>query len=98
MGKHTDGPWVLELEGHYTPGCGEHPHIVAADGTVVMDGEWYSSVPDLDNARLFCAAPDLLEALEEAMSMLGERLIKDTLGYEWNEKATAAIARARGEA
>ena len=50
------------------------------------------------NAHLIAAAPDLLEALEEAISMLGSRLIKDTFGYDWHEKATAAIARARGEA
>lgn len=49
------------------------------------------------NARLIAAAPDLLDALQEAISMLGSRLIKDTFGYEWHEKATSAIAKATGE-
>lgn len=29
--------------------------------------------------------------LQEAMSMLGSRLIKDTFGYEWHEKVSALL-------
>lgn len=50
------------------------------------------------NASLIASAPDLLEALDEAMSMLGSRLMKDTFGYEWHKKSIAAIAKAKGEA
>ena len=108
MGKHTEGPWTPIEKGHRTPGCGEHPHIVAADGTVVMDGEWYSSVPNPDNARLFAAAPDLLDALEgymDAVQLMNSAMkdggnvhgaISNLIGCEDN--ARQAIARARGEA
>lgn len=31
--------------------------------------------------------------LQEAMSMLGSRLIKDTFGYEWHEKVSALLEK-----
>ena len=46
--------------------------------------------------ELLAINAELVEALKEAFSMLGSRLIKDTFGYEWHEKAYAALAKAEG--
>lgn len=47
--------------------------------------------------RLHEVNAELLEMLQEAVSMLGSRLIKDTFGYEWHDKTYAVIAKATGE-
>ena len=45
------------------------------------------------NARLIASAPDLLAALEWAMGDIDSEI----LGEEWAERATAAIAKAKGD-
>jgi len=103
MNKFTPGPWV-----HSTAGYGRGDIFIVDECFVAKDGDDVALCeniidpntgdPSEANARLIEAAPDLLEALEETFTMIGERLLKDTFGYEWYEKASAAISRARGEA
>jgi hypothetical protein len=94
MNMHTPKPWKARKVG----GAGFKGQI----GYAIDYNEDQEQVVDFvyeeADAHLISAAPELLEALDEAISMLGSRLIKDTFGYDWHEKATAAIAKARGEA
>lgn len=104
--KFTPGPWyysrwdehgrtsfyVAQQDGApYTPSYSDVGRLICE----TVDGERVAIQEA--NAMLIAVAPELLEALEEAMSMLGSRLIKDTFGYDWHEKASAAIAKARGQ-
>lgn len=104
--QHTPSPWILseyEVRHPITLELRKGCEIFCKDNNRVV-----CEIPDYHfhkedvasqsaDARLLTVAPELLEALEEAISMLGSSLIKDTLGYEWHEKATAAIAKVRGE-
>lgn len=100
--KHTPGPWRVSEQS---------PTIIKQDmrmignesGVLIGSASGYTGSgffptdeEAVANARLIAAAPELLEALEEVMSMLGSELVKDTLGYEWHDKARAAIAKATG--
>jgi len=51
------------------------------------------------NANLIAAAPDLLEALEEALEDWGDDHFDEEYPYriEWADKARAAIRKARGK-
>lgn len=97
--KHTPGPWRVSSES---------PRIIKKDyraigsdagfliaSTMGNDNSgFYASEQEADaNARLICAAPDLLESLEE--------LLAATQHLEpcpaTVDKARAAIAKAKGE-
>lgn len=86
-GKHTPGPWlyqagVEENEGeHYV--C--HPQTVCDVTTVCNPRTAF-------DARLIAAAPDLLDALEEASDPINGYLHGPVLA-----RARAAIAKARGQ-
>ena len=102
MNKHTPGPWFVD---HKSPflvrACddidGRHiAHIGPANYTPRFD-------VDEPNARLISAAPDLLEALEDALDdydawMKDADVTPNESLQAWTNKARAAIARARGEA
>lgn len=88
---HTPGPWTV-LDHHGV-------HVLADGGLTVATVAYqldFARVPgsvQIQNARLIAASPDLLEALEEAVteeSAYGN-------GCSWIEKARAAIAKATGE-
>ncbi len=99
--KHTPGPWRVtesnlrkvvsdSLDG-FDPLAGEN----------VIGGAW-TGPRAYANARLIAAAPDLLEALEDALS--GWHYIRtyhgDLYGVGWvrvENAATAAIAKAKGQ-
>ena len=93
---YTQGPWTIDYamndyEGHYLNGAGR---LVAMTNTVENE------VTDEDraNARLIASAPDLLEALNKAISELTlslnfEKGYPDTIqvvkqGMEARKKAT----------
>lgn len=86
MSKHTPGPWIVEYEGK------QEWVIVAPDGDHTLgyhrwDGlaSVYGSIDDKSNgivvgqanASLIAAAPDMLNALEEAERAISSGL-KDT--------------------
>lgn len=84
--KHTSGPWVAALDHNSRP-------IVWGPGTWQIADCWHT--PDGNgwgNARLIAAAPELLEALQDALCAL-ECCGKD---YPAATKASAAIAKATG--
>jgi hypothetical protein len=98
--KHTKGPWTWHRgrNGYYL-------NLIAAGGEVVITAHELSVHPweiveviDAD-AHLVSAAPDLLEALEQAvreisaMNDMLETPIYDSDIKRWK----AAIAKARGE-
>lgn len=92
MNKHTPGPWSAEL---YENAC--YFEGVSRDGWAVNGP---NMVPDYEcplfneaDARLIAAAPELLEALKDALCAL-ECCGKD---YPAATKALAAIAKATGE-
>lgn len=63
--KHTPGPWTVHS-------CEVHPHheIIAECGRRIATQNDYHDGQDKANARLIAAAPELLDALKEARSML----------------------------
>ena len=89
MNKHTPGPWSIDAE----PGQGVFVYGDASplDTDDICEVKWRASdETTLANARLIAAAPELLEALEELCSTLGE--------CGMTVRARAAIAKATGEA
>src|SRR6516165_6430321 len=71
--KHTPGPWTLtEHSGKYTP-----RHIIRSKNAAIIEFASFGSVGIEQreaNARLIAAAPELLEALEQAHTLIGELL------------------------
>ena len=90
MSKHTPGRWMISAERY------RYIHVYAHGGGIAhldtVDGE------GMANANLIAAAPDLLEVLEELLSMCQrqEDFHDDDDGCMF-ERASAAIAKARGE-
>ena len=102
MNKFTSGPW--EVADHE---C--YPGMIVVKGpespitivTSAIDIDIASHVRRISDAHLIAAAPDLLAALEDMLA--GWKYIReshgDLYGVGWDraqDKATAAIARARG--
>ncbi len=102
--KHTPGPWYFHANEYHD---GNKTFWVGNGEYVVFDCSTYSCKemffpPNLANARLICAAPEMLEALEDAYAILGE-LVKYPDCPEWGairtayKRFNAAIAKAKGE-
>lgn len=81
MSKHTPGPWeVIEVDEFFS--------IAGGDGWVAtMDN--HDENANRANAPLIAAAPDLLAALDVALSFISDRAAKRVI--------VAAMAKARGE-
>ena len=109
MTKHTKGPWrvcVDDTGGQYSG----WPSIAASeelDTTVIHRAgfhhefwDWHPGLPEaLANAHLIAAAPDLLEALEDARAQLEAYEEETGSGEYFNDtRINAAIAKAKGEA
>lgn len=90
--SHTPGPWYVgDDTGEDCPNhCGGGLALVDtgrfSDFTICRHVEW-------NNARLIAAAPDLLALVEEQVR---ERATW-TLPGEWTDRASAVLARVRGE-
>jgi hypothetical protein len=102
--KHTPGPWVVDpaVRQGFTVYAPKEGFIV---GTQDEEGR-YGAIESEANARLIAAAPDLLEALQQATSALEwrwERVancaapVHETAIQEAYNQARAAIAKATGE-
>jgi hypothetical protein len=94
MTTHTPGPW------HVHTNIGRKGETgVIADGApciiAIMGNQKEWPAETANNAQLIAAAPELLEALEEALSVMGEW--GEDGDPEWAEQARAAIAKAKGE-
>ena len=89
MSKFTPGPWFAN--GRY---IGTAKHMSAIGECRDVNGNWCDDVKASANASLIAAAPELLEALQDALCALeccGKVSPVAT-------KASAAIAKATGEA
>lgn len=73
--KHTPGPWTLEYDYSLVMPAKDGNHIVTA-GPIGPDES--SREEKRANAQLIAAAPELLEALKEALTRLKE--IRDDHG------------------
>jgi hypothetical protein len=88
--KHTPGPWAMDDNCPLV--------IVDKDGSSI--GEMSAGdpfIPDdqqLANARLVCAAPDLLEACEAALNLMGDLGVGSDSPTK--ELVWKAICKARG--
>ena len=90
--KHTPGPWWADFDGENTfdgveiQQVGRLHYVPVAN--VPVD---YTDREEREaNARLIAAAPDLLDALEEAVSQHGHGLVN-------LDAARTALAKAKGE-
>lgn len=65
MSKHTPGPWVV---------CARYVVTPDQDTTICEIPEYLADYTETDeaNARLIAAAPDMLEALDDAQHWLGQ--------------------------
>ena len=93
MSNHTPGPWKA------TFAISGSVYIFGGDRNFVrVFNEWLDEANQEANACLIAAAPDLLEVLEELLSMCQrqEDFHDDGDGCMF-ERASAAIAKARGE-
>lgn len=111
MGKHTPGPWSHDADHEQTwhPKIKTDPEVFAGAICEVLsnlnvaasDRRMFDEMKA--NARLIAAAPDLLEALTDALEdydawMKDADVTPNESLQAWTNKARAAIARARGEA
>ena len=97
---HTPGPWEVEAASD-DPFGEPHCHYILASG-----GDTWNCIvstfarPNIHNARLIAAAPELLEALEVAITYTNKRGDKGWTKGQCNKLtklAQAAIAKAKGE-
>lgn len=92
MSKHTPGPWKAHFEDAYFvtgPDLGRVAMMMNLKGAHGLGGR-RSGNESAANARLIAAAPDLLEALKDA--------VRDSESPgQWLDEARAAIAKATGE-
>ncbi len=67
--KHTPGPW--EIDGEYVQQVGQTGLAICDVMNMDVGGDkgWHSGPVTQANKHLIAAAPDLLEALEEAVDM-----------------------------
>ena len=98
MSKHTPGPWHRDKYGNVVDSNGER--VVMRSVSVACSGsDEYIALSEA-NTDLATAAPDLLEALEQALNALAH--CKADAGYNSMQNraahaATKAIAKAKGE-
>ena len=109
--KHTRGPWVAKIDERHNGHCGISIVSESQDysiATVYLDEintRWgdqlatkrHENVKAVANANLIAAAPELLEALEEAKEEL-EAIEKNCGILIVLERIESAIAKAKGGA
>lgn len=92
--KHTPGPW--ELRSDDMGGLSSLIYPVGSESpTASVTGYYSSRRQTLPNARLIAAAPELLEALTDALCALE---VADKQYVYVIDKARAAIAKVTGSA
>ena len=93
--SHTPGPWRIEefRKGSYL--------VTARNAGIAREGLVAQHVPGSANARLIAAAPELYEALNEALINIERVLRGDRKAVpfraEWIEEARAICAKVRGD-
>jgi len=94
--RHTPGPWIPDLGEVYRVRSqqdgGQIAIMMNLKGAGLRAGDEVAA-----NARLIAAAPDLLEALGNCVSLLSAYTNDDAVGIVILEQARSAIAKAKGE-
>jgi hypothetical protein len=91
--KHTPGPWMANRSTVFGPddANGHVTHVAVLAHGQTLDA----------NARLIAAAPELLDALQDAMEALAMCQPRTDHGARWQsaamQKARVTIAKAKGE-
>ena len=111
MSKHTPGPWRLNKRDEMDVAVwGSDGFTICGDIYIIADvsfPEKYDAYGHEEaNARLIAAAPDLLDALEEAIecglvpksSVLEGGAVRHSSQVRCADKIRAAIAKAKGDA
>lgn len=95
--QHTPGPWEISDHRLKTPiGAGpKHIAMVAYFDCGAGDPRSISPSEHNANARLIAAAPELLEALEEALRKMGED--EEQIEGEWGHSRTLQQMEAEGD-
>ena len=94
--KHTPGPWKV-YSPEITSGWGI---CVGANNDILFQLKGRGNKEKkIANAQLIAAAPDLLEALQEALDDWDDTHFNNEFPYRiaWEDKARAAIAKALGQ-
>lgn len=96
VSKHTPGPWVSHDADVYDGAGCQATHVANCN----PDGDMFQSTADA-NARLIAAAPDLLEALTEAVELILRLTSARWSEWEGSEEETVGdfrrtIAQATG--
>jgi hypothetical protein len=107
---HSPGPWFYGIAyaeergpvpfDYKSPGYYDNTGIIANDGTTVVGCGEYNVFHSPADARLLTAAPDLLEALDELVSLLEPFEADGCLGIPGLatlNRYRRALSRARGE-
>lgn len=92
--KHTPGPWHIGVR---QPNSDKF--IYGQDGSEVANCDMLTNFHDVNlaNARLIAAAPDMLEALEKAASILEDEYQTTDCRHPSKTGLYAVIAKAKGE-
>lgn len=92
--KFTPGPWTAEAENVHV-GCVAICHGDADTWFEIWSENWGDGVDQKANANLIAAAPELYEALEQAVTLMQDS------GYQNSHVAVragkAALAKVRGD-
>jgi hypothetical protein len=93
--KWTAGPWSIEFFQSPNPGLEDWPSININNSTGYNIAEIH--LPDDEdeaNAQLIASAPELYEALREAVELMP---LGTTVRANWLTKTSELLAKARGE-
>ena len=104
MSKHTPGPWKLVLDGEKVLGIyAAHQNFeedwsewINPNGETIVETDGGHYPPNLKDAQLIAAAPDLLEALESVVEAIVP--FRSEHAPDWWKSARADIAAAKGGA
>jgi hypothetical protein len=99
-GKHTPGPWLLEVDKSMR---GEWVIRSPSDNSLMGNADYYPwQSGNIYDAHLIAAAPDMLKALEQFVEEYVELVNSGDAGF-WNPEdedkvkfARAAISKAKG--
>ena len=97
MNKHTKGPWEVNVLGQVIKRYEDKTNSYSMDIATIADTPESLGKPNLANARLIAAAPDLLELAELALSELNYDTSMDTTRISIRNRLRATIAKAKWE-
>lgn len=103
--QHTPGPWKV-IRGELGGTNDQMVYVVDANSKAVTlpikiswPIKWDEGEQILANAHLIAAAPDLLEAAKNALSLIEQKPQSSMTeqAIQWEEELRAAIAKAEGK-